>query len=82
MRVESGQLQPVFDRRDGAGQCRDDRVSPADEVGEVRGALGDVEHRHRQHLLKGILAVFTEPGQHDGVVVEAARIAKPGDRRP
>ena len=79
MRVESGQHQPVFDRRDGAGQCRDDREPPADEVGDVCRALGDVEHRYRQHLLKGILAVFTEPGQHNGVVVESALIEKPGD---
>ncbi len=40
----------------------------------VGGTFGDVEHRYRQHLCERVPAVLTEPGQHDGVVVEFARI--------
>ena len=74
--------QPVLDGRYRAGQRGHHGEPPPDEMRDVRGAFGDVQHGHRQHLLQRILAVLTEPGQNHCVVVEFARRRASWRRRP
>jgi hypothetical protein len=40
---------------------------------DVGGGFGNVQHRHGQHLLQRVLAVFAESRQNHRVIIEFVR---------